>query len=238
MNLSFSTNKWNNFTLADFFELAKQYKFAGIEIHGIDDMIDKNVTDIYHKLIEYNISIACIDIVNDISTHTEDAFAEFEKCLDVCDKLRIPYIRIKASGEDNVDKFISAALPKAEEAKKVLLVETMGVYADTAKLRELLVEYASDYLAALWDLHYPYRVCGETPEQTIKNLGAYVKHIHVKDSEGTDDHSLIGEGNMPIADFIHALRSVNYAGFMSIEWDPAWYDEIDDPDIIFPHFVS
>ncbi len=238
MKLSFSTNKWNNFTLADFFELAKQYKFSGIEIHGIEDMIDKNVTDIYHKLIEYNISIACIDIVNDISTHTQEALAEFEKCLDVCDKLRIPYIRIKARGEDNVDKFISEALPKAEEAKKVLLVETMGVYADTSKLRELLVEYASDYLGALWDLHYPYRVWGETPEQTIKNLGAYVKHIHVKDSEGTDDHSLIGEGNMPIADFINALRSVNYAGFMSIEWNPAWYEEIDDPDIIFPHFVS
>ncbi len=238
MNLSFSTNKWNNLKLSDFFEIAKQYKFKGIEIHGLEDMVDENVTDIYHKLIEYNISVACIDVVNDISTDTDKAFDEFTKCLDVCEKLRIPYLRIKASSEQNVRAFIDKALPVAKAAKKVLLIETMGVYADTAKLRELLEEYATDYVAALWDLHYPYRVCGESPETTIKNLGAYVKHIHVKDSETEEQHSLIGEGTMPIDEFINALRSVNFDGFMSIEWDPKWYEEIDDPDVIFPHFVS
>jgi hypothetical protein len=36
---------------------------------------------------------------------------------------------------------------------------------------------------------------------------------------------------------MNALKSVNYDGFVSIEWDPEW-DEVSDIDIIFPHFIS
>ena len=43
--------------------------------------------------------------------------------------------------------------------------------------------YASDYLGALWDVHNVYRVGGESPATTIKNLGAYVKHVHMRDSD-------------------------------------------------------
>ena len=35
---------------------------------------------------------------------------------------------------------------------------------------------------------------------------------------------------------ILALRSVNYDGFVSLEWDPAWCAEIDDMEIIFAQF--
>ena len=45
-----------------------------------------------------------------------------------------------------------------------LLVETNGVYANTARLRELLNQIESDNIGALWDLHHPYRYAGESPE--------------------------------------------------------------------------
>ena len=237
MNLCFSTNRWNNFRISDFFDIARRYKFNGIEIHNVDEIIDENVSEIYHKLIEYGIKISCIDLVTDVSKDSEGAFEEFKKCIDVCTKLRVPYIRMKAES-DSVNAFLDKALPIAQENKIVILAETVGVYADTAKLRDLLETYASDNLAALWDLHYPYRINNETADTTIKNLGAYVRHIHIKDSESAQVHSLMGEGTLPVDQFINALRSINYDGFVSIEWDPMWYSEIDDPDIIFPHFVS
>ncbi len=237
MKLSFSTNRWNDFQLSDFFEIARQYKFNGIEIHSVDEIAEENVSDIYHKLLEYNLAVSCIDLVADTATESEAALAEFSKCVDFAARLRVPYIRMKASTE-NVAEFLEKALPIAEENGMVILVETVGAFADTAKLRDLLETYASDYLAALWDLHYPYRVSGESAQDTVKNLGAYIRHIHMKDSESLGEHSLIGEGTLPIDNFINALRSINYDGYMSIEWDPSWYSEIDDPDIIFPHFVS
>ena len=238
MNLSFSTNKWNDFELADFFEIAKEYKFNGIEIHDVSKMKDLDIKSAYHKMTESKIKIPCIDMVSDISKDSENAGKEFEKCLEVAKALNTSYIRLKASSEDGVSEFIRGILPKAEEKGIVLLVETAGIYADTEKLRELLISFSSDYIAALWDLHYPYRMHGESAEKTVTNLGAYIKHVHIKDSESLDEHSLIGEGTLPVDKFMNALRSINYDGFISIEWNPQWDEEISDPDIIFPHFVS
>ncbi len=236
MKLSFSTNKWSKFNIGEFLDIAAEYKFNGIEIHSVDEMADENLSEIYHKMIEYGIKIPCIDLVNDVAKESEAAEKEFERLKVVVAKLRIPYIRLKAFGD--AKEFIEKALPFARENDVTLLVETVGEYANTKKLRELLESFADDSLAALWDIHYPYRINGETAEETITNLGAYVKHIHIKDSESLDEHSIIGEGSLPIDKFINALRSINYDGFVSIEWDPQWVSEIDDHNIIFPHFVS
>lgn len=236
MKLSFSTNKWQNFKIDDFIKIATEYKFDGIEVHNIDEISKDNLSETYHSLIEYGIKIPCIDMVSDVSVDSEDLYKEFDRMKDIISKLHIPYVRLKSTGD--ATKFISNALPYAKENNITFLVETVGEYADTSKLRDLLEKFADDNLAALWDFHYPYWEKGETPEDTIKNLGAYVKHIHIKDSESLSQHSLMGEGNLPIDKFINALRSINYDGFVSIEWDPNWVNEVDDIDIIFPHFVS
>ena len=241
MKLSFSTNRWNGLNLDEFVEIAKEYKFKGIELHNVDEIDAKSATQFYHKLIEYGLEISCMDMVNDISTCDFDILKdEFDRCMDICKILRAKYVRIKAT-QDNEEKaaqFIDYALSIAENNGVVLLIETVGVYSDTAKLRFFLNNYASDYLCALWDLHYPYRVCGESPEKTVENLGAYIKHIHIKDSDGKDVFNLVGEGTLPIPQTMNALRSINYDNFISIEWDPAWDEDVADIDIIFPHYIS
>ena len=237
MNLSFSTNRWKNVGLGKFIKIAKEYKFSGIEIHDTNEI--KGFSETYHMLIENGIKIPCIDMVSDISENSEKAVLELETCIDACNALHTKFIRIKAlKSEEGARDFVKKALTKAEERGVVLLVETVGVFSDTKKLADFLNEFARDSLAALWDLHYPYRLHGEQPEQTVKNLGAYIRHIHIKDSDGENSFSLVGEGSLPISEVINALRSINYDGFMSIEWDPRWDSDIDDMDIIFPHFVS
>ena len=52
-----------------------------------------------------------------------------------------------------------------------LLVETNGVYSDTKRLRELLDKVNMPSVAALWDMHHPYRYAGESPRETVQNLG-------------------------------------------------------------------
>ena len=89
MNLSFSTNKWNDFELADFFDIANEYKFNGIEIHDVSKMKDLDVKSAYHKMTESKIKIPCIDMVSDISKDSENAGKEFEKCLEVAKALKI-----------------------------------------------------------------------------------------------------------------------------------------------------
>ena len=51
------------------------------------------------------------------------------------------------------------------------------------------------------------------PGETVKNLGAYIKYVHIKDSineNGKILYRMMGEGDMPIDDIMLALRSINY----------------------------
>ncbi len=235
MNLSFSTNRWKNVPLDDFIDIAKEYKFSGIEIHNIDEI--KALSETYYKLIENGIKISCVDLVTEISE--EKAYKEIEEVFEVSKALHSNLVRIKATKDiESAREFVKNVLPKARENGIILLIETVGVFSNTEILKDFLNEFADDNLAALWDLHYPYRLHGESPEFTVKNLGAYIKHIHIKDSDGENSFSLVGEGSLPIKNLIDALRSINYDGFLSIEWDPNWDSDISDMDIIFPHFVN
>ena len=246
MKLSFSTNRWNNFSFDQFIDIAGEYRFQGIEIHDVHAVFDVSepgrITALYRRLLEKRLAISCIDLVTDIVSDTAAAQEELVLVLDAAKRLHAPFVRIKTTAENDdteekVRAFLNAALPAAEKNETTLLVETVGIFADTSRLRALFESFVSDNLAALWDLHYPFRMHGEAPEETIRNLGAYVRHVHMKDSESADKPSLIGEGSLPIDGIMNALRSVNYDGFISIEWDPKW-DEVSDIDIIFPHFIS
>ncbi len=77
-------------------------------------------------------------------------------------------------------------------------------------------------MAALWDMHHPYRFAGEAPEETVQNLGAFIKYTHVKDSVMVDGKAAVPhDGRGRPAHGRHdagALRSINYEGYISLEW--------------------
>ncbi len=53
-----------------------------------------------------------------------------------------------------------------------LLVETNGVYSDTKRLRTLLDKVNLPSVAALWDMHHPYRYAWGIPRRRrVQNLG-------------------------------------------------------------------
>ena len=259
MKLSFSTKGWHNRSFEDFCDIAKDLKFKGIELHNIYNSLFSERDGAFHdyaaaatvrKLYEMKLSIPCIDTICDPSdkAQKEKSLEEIRACIKIANNLKIPYIRIRAlSGDDTetrveaIKEVITEILPEAEEKGATILVETTGVFCNTAILRDLLDSFASDNLGALWDMHSPYFMCGETADTTIKNLGAYVKHVHIKDAIKTEngiEFCLMGEGEMPIKDMILGLRSVNYDGFISLEWDPKWCEELDDLEIIFAQFVG
>ena len=247
MRLSFSTNRWKGFDLPGFIKLAAEYRFDGIEIHDAEEL-GRDLGEAYRMLTENRLQVPCVDLVSDIGDPSAagSAMQELLLCLKAARKLRIPYIRLRAtdraSGREDAGRavrdFLSGALEEAEKDGVTLLMETVGLYADTGRLRELLNECASDSLGALWDLYYPYTEHGESPQDSITNLGAYVKHVHVKDADEDGGFTLAGEGVLPMRDFIRALGSVNFDGFLSLEWDPGWISDLNDVHVIFPHYQT
>ncbi len=259
MKFSFLTKGWHHNTFPEFCEVAKELKFKGIELHNIHNRLFTEKEGAFHdytaaatvrRLFEMKLELPCIDTICNLADpdSTEESIAEITKCIEISENLKIPYVRIYASEQgfteekhETVKSAVSRILPLAEEKGITLLMETSGIYCDTARLRDLLDSFACDNLGALWDMYSPYFINDEQPETTIKNLGAYVKHVHIKDAARTENGTefcLMGEGEAPIKEMMQGLRSVNYDGFISLEWDPKWCEELNDMEIIFSQFIN
>ena len=259
MRLSVSTYGWADLSWSVFETLAKDMHYEGIEIHDAGEarisgntapFCFDNIAPTMRRLSAENIMISCVDaLCNAGDGKTEENAAEIERLIGFASSVKCDYIRVRVKGEGipadeaeaNMRLLLQKIIPAAQEKNVTLLIETVGIYADTKRLADLLDEYALDCLSALWDAHHTCRFAGESPETTIKNLGAYVKHVHIKDSLPDGDKAafcLPGEGDLPMKEIFNALRSVNYDGFCALEWDPKWMPAIDDPTVIYAHFAQ
>ena len=261
MKLAFSTLGCPDFDWPDIYSMAKDLGFDGIEIRGLGKDIfavrakpftEAELPNTIKKLQQLRLEIPCLSSgcclkFADKASENHDEIIQY---IELAAKLKTPYIRVLADLEPQPkgevdDEVVLSSLKKlapiAEEKGVTLLVETNGVYTDTRRLFNLLNAVGSDAVAALWDIHHPYRFAGETPGQTVQNLGAYIKYVHVKDSVMEDDkvsYRMMGEGDLPINDFMLALRSINYNGYISLEWVKRWAADLDDAGVVFPNFAN
>ena len=261
MKIAFSTLGCPDFDWTDIYSMAKDLGFEGIEIRGLGKEIfavkaqpftESQLPETVEKLAKLRLEIPCLSsgCCLKFPEQAEANYQEIVEYITLAAKLGTDYIRILADREphpsDEVDdEVVLTALrrlaPLAEANGVTLLVETNGVYADTNRLRNLLDQVGSDAVAALWDLHHPYRFAGEKPETTVQNLGAYIKYVHIKDSvveDGAVKYKMMGEGDLPIDDMMLALRSINYEGYISLEWVKRWAAELSDAGVVFPHYAN
>jgi len=261
VKLAFSTLGCPNFSWVEIYSMAKDLGFDGIEIRGLGSEIfavkaqpftESQLPQTIKKLSELKLEIPCLSsgCCLKFAENAEKNYEEIMQYIMLASKLGTPYIRVLGDNEPHpageVDDSVVLAqlrrlIPAAEEKGVTLLVETNGVYSDSARLCRLLDEAASDSVAALWDMHHTYRFGGEKPGKTVQNLGAYIKYIHIKDSvmeNGKVRYRMMGEGDLPIDDMMMALRSINYEGYVSLEWVKRWAADLDDAAVVFPNFAS
>ena len=261
MKTCFSTLACPDFTWQEIYSMAKDFDFDGIELRGLgndiisykalpfrDSEIDKTVA----KLSSLNLEIPCLSsgaVLKD-AENFDQVVEEVTQYAILAKKLNSSYIRVLGDREpapegEVDDSVVCEALrklaPIAEEYNVTLLIETNGVYADTKRLRKLLDDVGSRKVAALWDLHHPYRYFNEKPEETVNNLDEYIKYCHVKDSimkDGKISYRLMGDGDMPLEEMFEALHSINYIGYVCFEWVYRWSHELADAGVAVPSYAS
>jgi len=260
MKIAFSTLACPDFSWTEMYTMAKDLGFDGIEIRGLGNYLDameappftkERLPETVKMLQRLRLSVSCLSsncCLKDTAQEAENK-KELLQYIELAEKLGTPYIRVLAdrdiapegeADDEAIIRQLTELAPIAEKAGVMLLVETNGLYADTDRLRSMLERIPSDAVGALWDIHHPYRIMGEEPEKTVQNLGAYIKYVHVKDSVMTDgsiSYRMIGEGDLPIPDMLLALSSINYDGYLSLEWVKRWTPELDNAGIVFPHYV-
>ena len=247
MRLSFSVKGWQNLSWQKIQDIAAETDFSGIELYETYPSFARrdgafhrnNIMASVHALREKKLAIPCIDTAIDLAGGDEEV-QKLIGLISTADELFVENIAVHVLQNDaqNVFEHIGKLLPLLEEHNVSLLIATDGVYSDTKKLCELLDAFASDHVAALWDCYSTYFYAGQEPEKTVSDLGAYIRHVHIKDSVKNGGFTVVGEGDMPFADVMNALSSVDYDGFLSLQWENEWMGGFHDCEILFPHFVS
>jgi len=249
MKLSFSTRGWQSCSWQEMMDSAVEMGFGGIELYNIlkeEHFFEKDgpfhkyaLTATLRALSDAKLALPILDSDLDLSDG-DSAVAPLRRMIALAADLRVGLVSAvaKLDDEETIRANIASLLPYAAEKKVCLLIKTTALYSDTKRLRAMMDNFACDELGALWDMHHPYRDKGENAAVTIENLGAYVRHVHLRDSDDAQTYNLIGEGTLPVVEMMNALSSINYDGFISLEWKPEWMDDLQDKEIIFPHFVN
>lgn len=260
MKLAFSTLGCPNWPWKEIYAAAKDLGVDGIEIRGIENEMyaprvrifdEENREKTMTQLGDAGIALTQLTS-GAVLGIPEAAAAAREEVLDyigMAQKLKVPYIRVMISPHPDPEPVVLSAarelyldLCKAAKGTGVcLLMETNGVLADSHVMKEFMEDTDPETAGVLWDIHHPYRFFRETPEYTMHNIGKYVKNTHVKDSvfkEGKLTYRMMGYGDVPIFDALRMLRLAGYRGFVTLEWTKRWNKELQEPGIVFYHYVS
>ena len=189
------------------------------------------------QLAAKDLTVPCVGTAADLTA--SEAEDEIHAAVETAANLLVPYVALYTVCDDRqtVIEKLSPLVALAEKNNVTLLLESGGAMANTKKLVEVLDYFACDHLAACWNAHSTCLMQKETPEQTITNLGAYVRHVRLTDGGELGDPELVGEGALPMRELMNALGSVNYDGFVSLLWDPAWVAGLDDAEMILTHYA-
>jgi sugar phosphate isomerase/epimerase len=260
MKLSFSTVGCPDWMLNEVIAAAKDFGYDGIELRGIGEDLflpraavfgPKRLKTSLRELGESKLEVPCVatDASCVLSSARPDVADNIREYIDLAVLINGKTLRLLGEewsepgenvDENRVYENLTGIVPYAEEKKIRLLIETNGIYADSKRLKELVEKVGSPMVGVLWDVNHPYTYFGEDPAETAANIGKYVGHVHMKDSETADGklvYKMLGYGNLPIAGFLRSLKTAGYGGYLSLEWVKRWNQELEDPGVVFPHYV-
>ena len=241
MKLSFSTQNVEAASFQALCDKTASYGFQGFEVY--DAALEKRIHDdsIFHsmitpgakrKLVNRHIAICALTYPQDICSGMDPA--KIVKYVERAAMAGVENVvlRLNDISRETVDVLLPA-VRRAQERNVMLLLETVGVLANTPKALEVIAMVGSAALGVCWNIRQTCFVGKELADTTIQTLGAYIRYVRIGDRRDGQD-VLIGDGELPVKDFMNALRSLNYDGYICVDWNR----EITDEDIVLTHFVS
>lgn len=244
MKLTFSTENVKRRSFLDLCRFTYDYGYAGFEVFDIDaerkahaDSIFRSgkMSDAKRKLNNRSISISALTYPNFIDSEnvTANDLKRYIEFAVGCDIERVIFKISNTLNTELLKERLSCAIKRAEETDTEVLLETVGAFSNTETVTGVIKEFASTAVGVSWNIRETYFTAKETAETTIKQLGAYIKYVRMGDCKD-GRNVLIGEGELPVEEFVRALSSLNYDGFVAVDWN----DDINDADIVLTHFSN
>lgn len=266
LQLAFSTLGCPAWEWKKILDFASQHGFAGIELRGLEKNMDLPTHPVFapdrieqtkREIRDSKLKIASVS--SSAQMYHEDPakrakdLSDAKRFIDLAQTLGAPVVRV-FGGKADSDK--SPTPDDATKARVAAGLRELGTYAgprgvtviieshdhftSSATLKEVFQKADSEHVALLWDAHHTFATSGEEPEFTVKQLGPWIRHTHLKDSVGSGEdrhYVLTGRGNVPVQRQIEALRAIDYKGFYCFEWEKVWHPEIAEPEIAIADYA-
>ena len=243
MKLSFPDKFINSQRFIDLCNTVKDYGYNGVEIcdavnslnsHN-DSIFRPSVTvDAKRKLVNRHIEIPAISYPTQITEGTDynDVIKYLE--LSVIASIKNVIISVLEFNDFQALKQVLLPVIKYAELNNVtVLIETVGPFVNTEKVLDLINYFGSASLGVCWNIRETFFIAKETADTTIQTLGAYIGYVRIGDKKD-DKNVIIGDGELPVKEFVNALNSLNYDGYVSVMSS----DDLKDADILLTHFKS
>ena len=262
MKLAYSTLACPDWTFEQCVEAAQRYGYEGLELRLLDgEIITSALTREQRQRISTlaaraRLSIIGLDtslrVAQTDATSRSEQIREGLALLDLAHDLETPFIRVFAGPppDTSVEAAIAGAvatlellLPRARELGVAIALETHDAFSSSAVVAQVLKQIEDPMVGALWDLLHPYRV-GETAQETARQLGGRLLHVHVKDGQRPEEQrtewklTLLGEGDVPTQEMLATLRAAGYQGWLSVEWEKKWHPELVGPEVALPQHAA
>lgn len=265
MKLGFSTLPCIHLSVEEIISYCKKYKIGGIEVRvGNENSIfghtdEENLFNIGEAFDKAGIKVLCIASSICIKRYEPNQIHEAMEVIQ----------RAKFVGADGTRVFLGNFARRLDDKKEPIdhqgivqslkelcqydrhfniMVETHNEYATGEVLSKLKQEVNEPNLKFIWDIIHPIED-GEDIHTTWKYIGKDIAHLHIKDGRKREDniwhdyeYTLLGEGQLPIYEIMDILREENFTGFLSLEWENIWRDELkkypSDMDFILTMFKN
>jgi sugar phosphate isomerase/epimerase len=262
--IGFSTLGSPNWDWLPTLDFAAAHGYAALELRGIRDQMDlTKVTELQaprfaetqRQLLDRHLVITDLGAsanLHDLDSAKHDPqMDEARRFIDLASAMRVPYVRVFGNKyvagvpRERTIEQISRSLHELGEYARprnvVVLLETHGDFTDSPTLLEIMRRADSPGVALLWDAHHTYAFGGEQPEATVREIGRYIRHTHLKDSVpagGDRRYVLTGTGQIPVRRQVDALARMGYRGYYCFEWEKRWHPEIEEPEVAFAQFAT
>ena len=262
--LAFSTLGCPDWSLKQIVDCSVENGYKGFEIRGLAGEMDLPKCAEFNKtnlpaslrMIKDN-DIKIINLGSSVNLHfaQEDKrksnLDDAKRFIDLAEQLECPFVRVfpddlppDQSVEQTLDLIISGLITLGEYAKGSnvsILLESHGKVVYKDMLLKIMAGANHPKVGLIWDFFNMWVVTKESPKEVFDTLGKFIKHVHIKDAnlvDGKPAYCLIGQGVAPLREAMDSLKSSNYKGYYSFEWEKKWHPEIQDPEIAFPHFAK
>lgn len=264
--IAFSTLGCPQWEWRKILEFAREHGFSAVELRGLEGTMDLPAHPVFaagrieqtkREIAASGLRIACVSssaqlYAGDPGKRAKE-LADARRFIDLAATLGAPCVRVFGGKADSDKGQMPGAESKARVAaglrelgeyagprKVTVIIESHDHYTASATLGDVLREAGSEHVGLLWDAHHTFATSNEDPEFTVRQLGRWMRHTHLKDSAGSGEdrkYVLTGRGNVPIKRQIDALRSSGYKGFYCFEWEKAWHPDLEDPEIAIADFA-